>query len=189
MVFLNQSDVSALIPLPFPPHTNHLPINQQNPFAIAGPSHNIDGPSLTPGTSVVNIYAQLANGPQLASSYRLNAAVLQPPVAMGREVVAALFAQAAQVSTLPSPNNRRVQGENAAAHPLPQAPSQNPQIIPAPPVDHILIPMIIPVPMDEDELPFPHIPEPVEPVPPPPRLLAPPCLIEHRNKSGEGTAQ
>ncbi|KAF8497332.1 hypothetical protein BU17DRAFT_72407 [Hysterangium stoloniferum] len=172
------------------PPANPLPNNQQDPFAIAGSSCNIDGPALTPGTVVANIRAQLADGPQLASS----STALQHPVAVGRRAVRDLFDQAARVPAPPPLNNRWLWGRNvapplselplhigrravtalqvqAAGLPLQQAPSQNPQIIPALPIlplDHVPIPPIDPVPMDEDALPLPHIPEPVEPVPPPP---------------------
>ncbi|KAF8510733.1 hypothetical protein BU17DRAFT_69937 [Hysterangium stoloniferum] len=172
------------------PPANPLPNNQQDPFAIAGSSCNIDGPALTPGTVVANICAQLADGPQLASS----STALQHPVAVGRRAVRDLFDQAARVPAPPPLNNRWLQGRNvtpplselplhigrravtalqvqAAALPLQQAPFLNPQIIPALPIlplDHIPIPPIVPVPMDEDALPLPHIPEPAEPVPPPP---------------------
>ncbi|KAF8514435.1 hypothetical protein BU17DRAFT_94512 [Hysterangium stoloniferum] len=146
---------------------NPLPINQKDPFAVAGSSCNIDGPALTPGSVVANIHAQLLNGPQ-------------HPIAVGRRAVENLFAQAAIIPAPPPLNHRWVQGGyvapplpelplhiggravtalqvQAAALPLQQAPSQNPQIIPAPPIlplDHVPIPPIVPVPMDEDALPY-----------------------------------
>ncbi|KAF8518139.1 hypothetical protein BU17DRAFT_91260 [Hysterangium stoloniferum] len=97
---------------------NRLPINQQNVFAIAGSSHNIDGPTtLTPSTAVANICAQLADGPQLASS----STAFQHPVSVGRRALRDLFDQAARVPAPPPLNNRRLWGRNVAP-PLPELP-------------------------------------------------------------------
>ncbi|KAF8524834.1 hypothetical protein BU17DRAFT_84354 [Hysterangium stoloniferum] len=165
--------IPALLPLPFPLPIDHLPINQQDPFAIAGSSHNITGPALTPGTAIANICVQLANGPQLVASSRHNPAALQPPAEVGRAAMEALFAQAALNPAPPPPNHRKrqvgrrgVAAIQAQAVALPLS-----HIIPAPPilpVDHVPIPAIVPIPIDEDALPLPHIPEPAEPVPLPP---------------------
>jgi hypothetical protein len=187
VVVSQQNAIPVPLPLPFPHPADPLPANEHDPFIVAGSSRNIDGPALTPGTSVANIRAQLANGPQLAQSFRPNAAAQQPPVAVGRAAVAALFAQAALIPAPPPPNRRRgpavhvfpplpalplhigrarvgaLQGQ-AAALPLQQAPLQYPHAIPAPPIlplDPVPVPPIVPIQMAEGALPLPLARRPI----------------------------